>query len=111
MAKTNEARAVLRNYHELTERQFVGDTDAICALVDLQTAIERAKLTDKQADALREYYISGYFDDVTRKGDTQTQAARRLGIDQSSLSRRIRNAEERINKTYVMWANKEEGAE
>lgn len=103
----SKARALLRNYHALVERAYKGDYDAIIALVDLETAIERANLTDRQAEAIRLYYIEGYFEDVHEAGDTQTQTARIIGIDRSSLSKRVSNAEARINTVLNSW---EEGA-
>lgn len=41
----SEAKAILRNYHALKERQYKGDTDAICTLADLTDAVKLAKLT------------------------------------------------------------------
>ncbi|WP_354314156.1 sigma factor-like helix-turn-helix DNA-binding protein [Sporosarcina psychrophila] len=73
-----EARAILTNYHALTERQYVGDTDAICALLDLATAVAKAQLTDRQAQALRLIYGEGM---------TQKDAGLAMGISQDNVSR------------------------
>ena len=77
-----EARAILTNYHALVERQYVGDTDAICALLDLTTAVAKARLTDRQAQALQLVYgegmthkVAGLTMDITR--DAVTHLVRR----------------------------------
>lgn len=103
----SKARALLRNYHALVERAYKGDYDAIIALVDLETAIRCASLTERQAEAIRLYYIEGYFEDIYEAGDTQTQTARLMGVGQSSLSITLARAERRINSVLNSW---EEGA-
>lgn len=54
-----ETRAILANYHALTERQYVGDVGVFVALLDFATAVERAELTDRQSEALRLVYGEG----------------------------------------------------
>lgn len=85
------ARAILSNYHALTERQYVGDTDAICALLDLASAVERARLTDRQAQALRLVYGEGL---------TQRDAGQALGISQQALAAHIDRAITAIQSNY-----------
>lgn len=78
-----EARAILTNYHALTERQYVGDTDAICALLDLATAVAKARLTNRQAQALRLVYGEGM---------TQKDAGLAMGISRQALMAHIERA-------------------
>jgi len=93
-----EAKAILRNYHALVERQYKGDVDAICTLVDLADAIERANLTDRQTEALR--YVYG--DDLTQK-----VAGERMGISQPNVTAYIDTAVEKIDAIYeyIGWHN------
>lgn len=83
-----EARAILTNYHALTERQYVGDTDAICALLDLATAVASAGLTDRQAQALRLVYGEGM---------TQKDAGLAMGVLQHTVSEALATAEAKID--------------
>lgn len=78
-----EAKAILTNYHALRERQYVGDTDATCALLDFDRAVVKAGLTDRQAEALRLVYGEGM---------TQKDAGLAMGIRQNSVSELISNA-------------------
>ena len=94
----SEARAILTNCHALTERQYVGDTDAIIALLDFATAVERAKLTDRQAQALRLVY------DV---GMTQKDAGRAMGVRQNTVSEALSTAESKIQREYEKGRNDE----
>lgn len=86
-----EARAILTNYHALIERQYVGDTDAIVALLDFATAVERAKLTDRQAQSLRLVYGEGM---------TQVDAGRAMGVRQHTVSEALATAETKIQMHY-----------
>lgn len=89
------ARAILTNYHVLTERQYVGDIDAIVTLLDFAEAVERAKLTDRQAEALRLVYGEGM---------TQKDAGKALGIKQDAVSHLVRRATASIQKQYEKGA-------
>lgn len=84
------ARAILTNYHALVERQYVGDTDAICALLDLATAVAKARLTDRQAQALRLVYGECL---------TQKDAGAAMGISQKVLRDYVETAITRIDAT------------
>ena len=90
-----EAKAILRNYHALTERQYKGDTDAICTLVDLGNAIATAKLTDRQTEALTLVYV----EDMTQKS-----AGERMGIERSALTEHLKTALDEIDEVYESWA-------
>lgn len=86
-----ETRAILANYHALTERQYVGDVDAIVALLDFATAVARAKLTDRQSEALRLVYGEGM---------TQVDAGKAMGVSQQALQAHIERAITAIEGYY-----------
>lgn len=88
---TNIAKATLRNYHALLERTYKGDIDAIIALVDLESAILRANLTDRQSEAIRLIYV----DDMAQK-----DACQRMGIERSALTEHLRLALDSIEAIY-----------
>lgn len=92
------AKAVLRNMHALTERQYKGDIDAIVALVDFETALERANLTARQAQAI----ALVYGDDLT-----QSEAGKRLGIDRRTVNDAVTYGTARIDEIYAEWAKME----
>lgn len=94
-----EARAILTNYHALTERQYVGDTDAICALLDLATAVASARLTDRQAEALRLVYGECL---------TQKDAGMAMGITRQSASAYADDAVVKIQHEYEKGRNNDE---
>lgn len=91
-----EARAILTNYHALTERQYVGDTDAICALLDLATAVASARLTDRQAQALRLVYGEGM---------TQKDAGLAMGISRQAAAAHTERALAAIQEHYEKGRN------
>lgn len=91
-----EARAILTNYHALTERQYVGDTDAICALLDLASAVAKAGLTDRQAEALRLVYGEGM---------TQKDAGLAMGISYQALQSHVSKAVTAIQINYEKGRN------
>lgn len=93
--KTTEAKAVLRNYHALVERTYKGDTDAICALVDLETALGLAGLTERQAEALRLVYGEGH---------TLADAGKRMGITKQAVALLVDTAASNIDEIYESWA-------
>lgn len=83
-----ETRAILTNYHALSERQYVGDIDAIVTLLDFAEAVDRAQLTDRQAEALRLVYCEGM---------TQVDAGKAMGITRQRVSKIIIDAESSID--------------
>lgn len=97
-AATTTARATLQNYHALTERQYKGDVDAIVALADLAVAVERAKLTARQAEALRLVYGADM---------TQAKAGEAMGIAQQTLDGYLKNAVAKIQTIYDVWKTQE----
>lgn len=93
-----EAKAVLRNYHALKERRYVGDTNASDTLVDFEIAVERASLTARQAEALRLVYYA----DLTQKS-----AGERMGITREAVKLYANDAIEKIDAIYeyIAWHN------
>ncbi|WP_298833763.1 sigma factor-like helix-turn-helix DNA-binding protein [uncultured Planococcus sp.] len=98
LQQTGQARATLQAYHALTERQYKGDVDAIVALADLAVAVERAKLTARQAEALRLVYGADM---------TQARAGAAMGVTREAVSMTVTRATERIQAVYDEWQAKE----
>ncbi len=86
-----EVRAILENYHTLLERQYVGDVDAIVSLLDFSTAVERAHLTERQAEAL--WLVYG-------EGKTQIDVGKEMGITRQVAMRHVEAAIDKITKEY-----------
>lgn len=93
-------KRLLRDYNALTQRRYAGDYAACDILIDLQHAIERAGLTDKQAEALRLVYDEDL---------TQEMAAERLGVRREAIKRHVKVAEVKIARVYEYWARHCEG--
>lgn len=91
---------MLGDYNALKERRYVGDTSASDVLIDLQTAIDRAGLTDRQREVLRLIYV---------KDLTQETAGERLGIGQQRVARHIETATVKIALVYESWGYIEGG--
>jgi hypothetical protein len=96
----NGIRLLLANYNALKSRQFLGDYDATIILIDLETAISRAGLTDRQRQALRL---------VFEEDLTQAEAGKRVGVSQDVISRFISVALKKIAEVYENWAWRDEG--
>jgi hypothetical protein len=101
----NDAKGVamlLRDRHKIASRRFyAGDYAASDILIDLDNAIWKAFLTNRQAEAIA--YVYGL--DVT-----QETAAEAMGVGQDSVSDFIRGACKRIARVYRKWAS-EDGAD
>lgn len=96
-------RKLLRDYYALIERQYLGDYDATVILVDLVEAIERARLTRRQRQAL--YYV--YVRDLT-----QEKAAEHMnGVTRQNVADLLAKAEESIAEQFEAWAWMGEGYE
>ena len=95
-------RKLLRDYYALIERQYLGDYDATVILIDLAEAIERARLTRRQRQAL--YYV--YVRDLT-----QEKAAEEIGIARNTLTEALARAEAAIAEQFEYWAWHGEGYE
>lgn len=81
-------------------RQYAGDYDAVLLLTDLETAISKAKLTERQSEAIRLVYEADL---------TQEEAARQAGVDKSVMSRRLEKATEKVAEVYEYWGWHGEG--
>lgn len=92
--KAPSVRSILEQYHALYERQYKGDYDAVVALVDLESAISRAKLTARQAEALRLVYGEDL---------TQASAGERMGITQQAAALALDGAITKIQRIYDEW--------
>lgn len=95
----SQARSILRQFHEISSRRYAGDYGACDALIDLQTAISRARLTRRQTQAISYVYGDGL---------TQAEAAERLGVRQNTLSEVLANGERRIDAVYDRWSELDE---
>ena len=81
-------------------RQYAGDYDAVLLLIDLKAAIEAAKLTERQSEAIRLVYEADL---------TQEEAARQAGVAKQTLNGFISVAVEKIAAVYEYWGWHGEG--
>jgi hypothetical protein len=93
-------RILLSDYHALKIRQYQGDYDATIILADLATAIESAKLTDRQRSALHLVYEEDL---------TQEDAGRAMGLDKQGVNNLLDRALEGIAEVYWYWSAHGEG--
>lgn len=93
-------RALLRDYNALVERQYGGDYDAVVLLVDLHTAIDMARLTDRQREALDYVFMADL---------TQAEAGRRMSVDQRNVDAYLDVSIDKITEIYYYWAGHGEG--
>lgn len=93
-------RILLGDWHALRLRRFNGDTAASDILIDLETAIERAGLTNRQRQAL----TLVYFEDLT-----QEEAGKRMGLARESVKTYVENALDKIAEIYWYWSGHGEG--
>jgi len=98
MANNSEAKAILANIHALRQRRYVGDLGASDALLDFETAVRNAKLTERQKEAL----ALVYGEDLT-----QEKAGKRMGTTRDVVSRTVSRAERKIDITYDKWSKLE----
>jgi len=88
-------KALLRDYTKLRRNAYdKGDYDALVMAIDLEAAIEAARLTEKQREVLRLVYIEGL---------TQEEAAGEAGIGQNTVSERITASAVKIANVYADW--------
>jgi predicted DNA-binding protein (UPF0251 family) len=88
-------RSLLRDRYVIANRRERGDYAASDILIDLNSAIESAGLTDRQAEALALVY--GYWQ------LTQEEAAQTMGIRQNTVSELLDIACERIAGVFERW--------
>lgn len=96
----NGVRLLLANYNALKSRQYLGDYDATIILIDLETAISKANLTDRQRQALRL---------VFEEERTQADVGRRMNIAQKNVHKLVNVALLKIAEVYENWAWRDEG--
>lgn len=96
----DQVKRLLRDYNALKTRQYDGDYDAVILLVDLETAIKRAGLTDRQRQAI----------ELVLMGDLkQKDAAKRLAISRQAVALYVDYAAKKIAEIYEEWAKAGEG--
>jgi DNA-directed RNA polymerase specialized sigma24 family protein len=93
-------RILLSDYHALKLRRFNGDTAASDIIIDLERAIELAKLTNRQRQAL----ALVYFEDLT-----QEEAGKRMRIDKQGVNNLLDRGIEAISDIYYYWSGHGEG--
>lgn len=80
--------SLLNNIHRIAERQYLkGDYSATVELIDLERAINKAELTEKQRTALLLVYVEDM---------GQAEAARKMGVSQQAVSTYISNAVRKV---------------
>ncbi|MDA1545842.1 sigma factor-like helix-turn-helix DNA-binding protein [Bacillus cereus group sp. TH253LC] len=91
---------LLRHLPYMQERRFNGDYAASDVLMDMETAISNADLTNRQRQVLRLLY----FEDMK-----QTQIAGLLGIKQQTVDLYKRLLAKKIAAVFERWAWEDEG--
>ncbi|PRT35339.1 sigma factor-like helix-turn-helix DNA-binding protein [Bacillus wiedmannii] len=91
---------LLRHLPYMKERRFNGDYDASIVLLDLETAISQADLTDRQRQVLRLVY----FEDMK-----QTQVAVEMGITAPTVNLYKRLLAQKIAAVFERWGWEDEG--
>jgi DNA-directed RNA polymerase specialized sigma24 family protein len=94
-------RILLSDLHALINRQYQGDYDAVVLLTDLATAVEMAKLTDRQRQALTLVYELDL---------TQEEAGKRMGgLAKDAVNHLLDRAITAISDVYYYWSHHGEG--
>lgn len=91
---------LLRHLPYMQERRFNGDYAASDVLMDMETAISKADLTDRQRQVLRLVY----FEDMK-----QTQVAVEMGITAPTVNLYKRLLAQKIAAVFERWAWEDEG--
>ncbi|PGY46862.1 sigma factor-like helix-turn-helix DNA-binding protein [Bacillus thuringiensis] len=91
---------LLRHLPYMQERRFNGDYAASDILIDLETAISKADLTDRQRQVLQLVY----FEDMK-----QTQVAVEMGITASTVNLYKRLLAQKIAAVFERWGWEDEG--
>ncbi|MFD1267589.1 RNA polymerase subunit sigma [Paenibacillus motobuensis] len=87
-------KSLLRDRHRISSARFKGDTAASDILLDLNSAIYNAGLTDRQTETIA--LVSGF--DLT-----QTEAARVMKISQQAVAKMYDEAAEKLAAVYRKW--------
>ncbi|KAB7657653.1 sigma-70 family RNA polymerase sigma factor [Bacillus sp. B2-WWTP-C-10-Post-4] len=91
---------LLRHLPYMEERRYNGDYDASIVLLDLETAISQADLTDRQRQVLRLVY----FEDMK-----QRDVAISLGITAPTVNLYKRLLAQKVAAVFERWAWSDEG--
>ncbi|PFS88261.1 sigma factor-like helix-turn-helix DNA-binding protein [Bacillus thuringiensis] len=91
---------LLRHLPYMRERRYNGDYDASIVLLDLETAISNADLTDRQRQVLQLVY----FEDMK-----QTQVAVEMDITAPTVNLYKRLLAQKIAAVFERWAWEDEG--
>lgn len=87
-------KLLLRDRHRISSARFRGDYAASDILLDLNSAIYNAGLTERQTEAVA--LISGF--DLT-----QEEAARVMGMTQQAVAKTYDAAAEKLAAVYRKW--------
>ncbi|KKO54502.1 sigma factor-like helix-turn-helix DNA-binding protein [Paenibacillus sp. DMB20] len=87
-------RALLKDRHHIAERRFYGDVSASDILLDLDSAITIADLTERQAETIMLIYGADL---------TQARVSEIMGITQKSVDEHIEAATEKIAAVFAQW--------
>jgi DNA-directed RNA polymerase specialized sigma24 family protein len=100
LSSPDQVKRLLRDYNSLKARQYDGDYDAVILLADMETAVKRAGLTDRQRQAV----------ELVLMGDLkQKDAAKRLAISRQAVALYVDYAAKKIAEIYEEWAKAGEG--
>lgn len=80
---------LIENFYQLYERRYYGNENAIVSLLDLQSAIREADLSEKQVQMVR----------CVMLGYTQREIASLLELTQPTVSHHLNNAVRKIART------------
>ena len=85
---------LIDDFYPLIERSYNGKYNVVDDILDLSTAIQKADLTDRQAQVIR----------LMADGYTQEESAEIIGISQQMVGKHINAAVRKIAKVYEQWA-------
>lgn len=98
LTKPSGVKKLLRDRHRIGARRFRGDTAASDILIDLHTAIDKARLSRRQAEAVA--FVYGL--DLT-----QSEAAEVMDVTQQAVAKYIDEAVRKIAAVYRKWDDKD----
>ncbi|WP_449600320.1 sigma factor-like helix-turn-helix DNA-binding protein [Paenibacillus sp. Marseille-Q9583] len=87
-------KKLLRDRHHISSAQFLGDYNAVDTLVDLNSAVASAGLTERQTESIAWVYGVDL---------TQAEAAKAMGISQPTVKQSVDEAAEKIAAVYRKW--------
>jgi DNA-directed RNA polymerase specialized sigma subunit len=93
-------KRLLADRNALLIRQYSGDYAAVDIVCDLTMAVDSAKLTERQSEAIRLVYEADL---------TQEEAARQAGVARSTLVGHVDDAVKKIAEIYEYWGWHGEG--